>query len=292
MKIINSLDPELKPSIIMMTYGEGGVGKTTFVSTAPKPLLLDFENGAKYFGLRGINIDTIQIENWKDVIDPELIALIKSDKYETIAIDPIGEAMEKLKQYMIRSGDTKLVQKDGSPTMAGWGWLKKTMREYLKFLRDSGKHVLLIAHIDEKQDEQRLVKRPKIETKISDEIVNMVDIVGYMTVYTKDAKEERVIIIDPSSDKYTAKDRTGQLGKMIEPDFTKIIKACQGTESYSWSKSKKEEIKKPIEQVLGTGDVCSNCGLPKVSEKELKYSKRVFKKVLCKDCMKLLKDKK
>ncbi|KKK59781.1 hypothetical protein LCGC14_3030910, partial [marine sediment metagenome] len=34
-----------------------------------------------------------------------------------------------------------------------------------------------------------------------------------------------------------AKDRTGQLGKVIEPDFAKIIKACQGTKKYKWSKT-------------------------------------------------------
>lgn len=236
MKIINTADPQIKPSLVMLVYGEGGVGKTTFSATAPKPLLLDFENGAKYFGLRGIKTDVAQISSWGDVRDPELIAVIKSDKYDTIVIDPIGEAMEKLKQYMVALADGKLVQKDGSPTMAGWGWLKKSMRDYLKFLRDSGKHVLLVAHIDESKDEERLIKRPKIETKISAEIVNMVDVVGYMTVFSQSGEEKRAIVVDASSDRYTAKDRTGQLGKIIEPDFQKIIHACQGTKKYSWSK--------------------------------------------------------
>lgn len=237
MKIINTGDPQIKPSLVMMVYGEGGVGKTSFGSTAPNPLLLDFENGAKYFGLRGISIDVAQIRNWGDVRDPQLINIIKSDTYQTIVIDPIGEAMEKLKAHMITLQDSKLVQKDGSPTMAGWGWLKKTMRDYIKFLRDSGKHVLIVAHIDEGKDEDRLIKRPKIETKLSAEVVNMVDVVGYMTVTTTpESEEKRVIIVDPSSDKYTAKDRTGQLGKVIEPDFSKIIEACQGSKKFAWSK--------------------------------------------------------
>jgi phage nucleotide-binding protein len=244
MKIYSTGDSQIKPSLVMLVYGEGGVGKTTFASTAPKPLLLDFENGAKYFGLRGIKTDVAQISSWGDVRDPELIGVIKSDKYDTVVIDPIGEAMEKLKQYMITLADGKLVQKDGSPTMAGWGWLKKTMRDYVKFLRDSGKHVLFVAHINESKDEERLIKRPKIETKISAEIVNMVDVVGYMTVFSQNGEEKRVIIVDPSSDKYTAKDRTGQLGKIIEPDFQKIIHACQGTKKFAWSKGAEAEAPK------------------------------------------------
>jgi anion-transporting ArsA/GET3 family ATPase len=54
MKVFNSLDPAEKPSILMVVYGEGGVGKTTFAATAPRPIIADCENGSKYFGLRGL----------------------------------------------------------------------------------------------------------------------------------------------------------------------------------------------------------------------------------------------
>lgn len=249
MKIINTGDPTIKPSVVMLVYGEGGVGKTTFASTAPNPIIADCENGAKYFGLRGIKVNVAQIEKWSDM--REFLDYVKNEanKVETVVIDPIGELMDKLKKFMVATGDTKLVQKDGNPTMAGWGWLKKTFKDYLKVLRDSGKNVILVAHIEENKDEDRIVKRPKIETKISDDIVNMVDIVGYMTVVQQDGETKRIIIVDPGNDKFTAKDRTGQLGKVIEPDFSKIIEVCQGTASYSWSKkveTKKEE--KPVEK--------------------------------------------
>jgi len=245
MKIYNTKkDNQIKPSLVMLVYGEGGVGKTTFGSTAPKPILADCEGGAKYFGLRGISMDVAQIEKWSDMKD--FLEVIKD--YETIIIDPIGELMDKLKRFMINMGDSKLVQKDGSPTMAGWGWLKKTMRDYLKVLRDSGKNVLIIAHLDERPDEDRIVKRPKVETKLSDEIVAMVDVVGYMTVINDEGNDKRIIIVDPSNDKYTAKDRTGQLGKIIEPDFTKIIAACSGTEKFAWSKEQKEKKEEKVEE--------------------------------------------
>lgn len=237
MKIVKSDDPQAKPSIIMMVYGNGGVGKTTFASTAPKPLLVDCENGAKYFGLRGIKMDVARIGTWSEM--DGLFDIAKSGEYETIVLDPIGELMEKLKRYMIAKGDKKLVQSDGSPSMAGWGWLKDTMRSTIKILRDSGVNLLLIAHVEEKMDEEKLVKRPMIMTKISDEIVNMVDIVGYMTVIQDpDAGEKRIIIVDPASDKYVAKDRTGQLGKYIPPNFSEIIEACQGTKKFAWSNDK------------------------------------------------------
>lgn len=226
------MDSASKPPVIMLLYGEGGVGKTSFASTAPNPILADCEGGTKYFGLRGINMAVAEITKWADM--KEFLEALKD--YDTAIIDPIGELMDKLKRHMTGLNDRKLVQSDGSPSMAGWGWLKQTMRSYIKVLRDSGKHVILIAHVAEDKDEERTLKRPQIETKISQELVNMVDVVGYMTVVKgEDNVEKRIIIVDPSSDKYVAKDRTGQLGKIIEPDFSKIIKACQGTETFSWS---------------------------------------------------------
>jgi phage nucleotide-binding protein len=246
MKLYNTSDPQMKPSVVIMIYGEGGVGKTTFASTAPKPILADCENGAKYFGLRGISMDVAQIEKWADF--KEFITFIKDKDYQTIVVDPIGELMEKLKRFMVASGDSKLVQKDGSPTMAGWGWLKKTLRDYIKFLRDTGKNIIIIAHLDEQKDEDRIIKRPKIETKLSDELVNMVDIVGYMTVVKHEGEDRRIIIVDPGSDKYTAKDRTGQLGKVIEPDFQKIINTVQAKQPVvkeTKVATKKETIETP-----------------------------------------------
>lgn len=255
MQIVKTTDPQAKPSIVMMVYGNGGVGKTTFGSTAPKPLLVDCENGAKYFGLRGINIDVAKIQNWSDMNG--LFDIAKSGEYETIIIDPIGELMEKLKRYMVAKGDKKLVQSDGSPSMAGWGWLKDTMRSTLKILRDSGVNLLLIAHTEEKPDEEKLVKRPMIMTKLSEEIVNMVDIVGYMTVINDpEDGEKRIIIVDPASDKYVAKDRTGQLGKIIPPNFQEIIEACQGTKTFAWSNKNalKADDKEETPEDEGTDD--------------------------------------
>lgn len=250
MQITKTSDPQVKPKIMMICYGNGGVGKTTFASTAPKPLLVDCENGAKYFGLRGISMDVAKINDWSDM--KGLIEVAQGGEYETIIIDPVGELMEKLKRFMIMKGDKKLVMLDGSPTIAGWGWLKDTMRTTLKVLRDSGCHILINAHVSEQDDEGKILKRPMLMTKLSDEIINMVDIVGYMEVMNFEEGEKRVIHVDSASDKYLAKDRTGQLGKIIPPNFTDIIDACQGNKSFKWSSAtavnadkKEEEPAKP-----------------------------------------------
>lgn len=240
MKLYNTADPNTKPPVVMLVYGQGGVGKTTFTSTAPKPLLADVENGSKYFGLRGIKMDVALIETWNDI--EQFYLHVKNSDYETIVVDPIGELMEKLKVHIQKTKEKKWVQYDGSLSMAGWGEMKERMRNFVKSIRDLGKHVILVAHVEEKDDEGKLIKRPKIMTKISEELIAMVDIVGFMETVRQPAEngemtDKRIIRVQPS-EKYESKDRTGQLGGIIEPDFDKIVKACQGTEVYAWSSAK------------------------------------------------------
>lgn len=249
MKIHNTGDAQLKPSVVMLVYGQGGIGKTTFCATAPKPIIADCENGAKYFGLRGIKVDVSNIQTWKDI--EELYQFVKTSDYETVVIDPIGELMEKLKMQIINSKEKKFVQYDGSLTMAGWGEMKDRMRRMLKAFRDLNKHVIIVAHVSEKDDEGKIIKRPKVETKLSEELIALVDVAGFMEVVKTanengDFTEKRVIRVAPN-DKYESKDRTGQLGGIIEPDFTKIINACQGNETYAWSSATAKATEAPQE---------------------------------------------
>jgi hypothetical protein len=163
--------------------------------------------------------------------------------YETIVIDPIGEAMEKLINDTVAVSGKKFRQDDGGLTMAGWGEVKKQMRNFIKFLRDSGKNVLLVAHVDEQKDEESIIKRPLIATKLSDEIVTMVDVVGYMTTIESDGEVKRLIQVDSSNSKFVSKDRTGKLGKFLKPEYSYIAEHLNPKETAP-SEPKIKKVKK------------------------------------------------
>lgn len=257
MKIHNTSDATVKPSITMLVYGQGGVGKTTFTSTAPKPVIADCENGAKYFGLRGIKMDVATIATWADI--EEFYKLVKESDYDTVIVDPIGELMEKLKIHIVNSKEKKWVQYDGSLTMAGWGEMKEKMRNFIKAIIALNKHIILVAHVEEKDDEGKIIKRPKIMTKMSEELVALVDVVGFMEVVRGQSEggeivDKRIIRVQPS-EKYESKDRTGQLGAIIEPDFKKIVNACQGNEVFAWSSEKAKGAKEKKDKQAESGEV-------------------------------------
>ncbi len=53
--------------------------------------------------------------------------------------------MEKLIAYAVAGN--KLVQRDGNPAMAGWGLGEINHASVLKTMRDSGKHIVIVAHV-------------------------------------------------------------------------------------------------------------------------------------------------
>lgn len=226
-KIFNTGDRIEKIPVTMLLYGNGGIGKTTFGSTAPAPLLADIEQGSKYFGMRGIRMPAADIKTWYDFAGPGQFVdfAIGHNKIETIIVDPMDRLLELAKEAIT---GTKNKQNDGSLSMAGWGELKKMMINQVQKLTLSGKNVILVTHVEEKDDEGRMVKRPKIQTKLSEDLVDMVDIVGYMHATTDgEGKVSRTISVDPSNDKIVAKDRSGYLPKEIEPNFVSLQNALQ-----------------------------------------------------------------
>lgn len=272
MKIHNTSDASIKPSILMMVYGQGGVGKSTFTATAPNPIMADCENGSKYFGLRGIHMDIALIQSWTDI--QEFYKAVRESKYDTVIVDPIGELMEKLKIHIVNSKEKKWVQYDGSLTMAGWGEMKERMRMFIKSVKDLNKHMIIVAHVEEKDDEGKLIKRPKIMTKMSEELVALVDVVGFMEVVRQvgvdgETIDKRIIRVSPS-EKYESKDRTGQLGAIIEPDFMKIINACQGNEIFSWSSKKAIDDAKKQSEAVQVAPEQSKESTGEASKEELK----------------------
>ena len=226
-KIFNTGDRIEKIPVTMLLYGNGGIGKTTFGSTAPAPLLADLEQGSKYFGMRGIRMPAADIKTWYDFAGPGQFVefAISHPKIETIIVDPMDRLLELAKEAIT---GTKNKQNDGSLSMSGWGELKKMMITQVQKLTLSGKNIILVTHVEEKDDEGRMVKRPKIQTKLSEDLVDMVDIVGYMHATTDgEGKVNRKISVDPSNDKIVAKDRSGYLPKEIEPDFVLLQNALQ-----------------------------------------------------------------
>jgi len=214
MLIENTAQIRAEDNLVMIVYGRGGVGKTTFAATAPKPLIIDFENGTKYLGSRGYAVDVIRPEHWFSTQEQRDLAGLMNG-YETIVLDPLGEMMDKIISSPYLNG-SKYRQGDGSPTMAGWGEVKKQMRNFIKMLRDQHKNVIIVSHVSEVRTESGLEKRIQVATKMSDELPTMVDMISYMGIQKKDEEYVRVLYTPAQGGLFDSKDRLGRVPEIVE----------------------------------------------------------------------------
>ena len=51
-----------------LIYGEPGIGKTSVALSAPKPLLIDFDNGLRRVA-KQYQTDSVQIESYQNLLD-------------------------------------------------------------------------------------------------------------------------------------------------------------------------------------------------------------------------------
>ena len=95
----------------MVVYGPPGIGKTTFASTAPKPLIIDLEGG--FLSIAGKDVDVCRAHTLKDV--REAIRHAIDNKYGTVVIDSLTRLAE---MHM-----KEIVGGDGRPQIHHWGML-------------------------------------------------------------------------------------------------------------------------------------------------------------------------
>ena len=97
MSLIKKSNELVIPTTVkMMIYGQAGMGKSTVALSAPKPLLLDFDNGVKRMNMAHLeNIDTVQVTSWSDV---QQVLQEDLSAYQTIVVDTIGKMMDFIKK--------------------------------------------------------------------------------------------------------------------------------------------------------------------------------------------------
>lgn len=173
LKIVKAEQPLTVEQIIVMMYGQPGIGKTTIAFSAEAPLCLDFDRGAHRAANRQ---DSVPIGSWAEVatLDAEDLA-----EYSTVIVDTVGRALDSLTAHLIQQ-DPKMANRSGALTLQGYGALKSTFAQWLKNLRELGKDVILIAHDAEDKSGDDLIVRPDVQGGSRGEIIKSADAIGYL----------------------------------------------------------------------------------------------------------------
>lgn len=169
----------------VLVYGESGVGKTTFASSAPGPILwLESEGGTGSIAEADLpKIDIARVTSLETY--REALGLLQADPnaYKTVVLDSFTETQALiLKEIMHMAVKSDPNRDEFSPLFSEWGRLTGVMREIARGFRDLPMHTVITALQREDTDELtgRVKVRPRLSPTLADELPGFMDAVGYL----------------------------------------------------------------------------------------------------------------
>lgn len=163
-------------AVVAVVYGMPGVGKSSWLFSADEPIAYDFDRGAHRAANR-TGKALVQVSSWKDVEDTQASDLAP---YKTVGIDTVGTALDTLAQS-IWDEDTK--NRNGFMlSMSGYGKLANQFTAFVKKIRDGGKDLVFIAHMEEAEKRGETVERIIATGKSKQLIYGAADVMGRLNV--------------------------------------------------------------------------------------------------------------
>lgn len=216
----------------VLVYSSAGMGKTMLCATAPMPVVISAESGIlslsrsnieRVFGkkTKGItyNLAIIEIESIDDLTDArEWCESKEAEQFETVCLDSISEMAE------VVLNNAKRQVKD--PRQA-YGELMEKMGTTIRSFRDlKGKHVYMTSKEDYIKDEVNGTCKfgPMMPGKqLAKDLPYLYDEVFNLNIAKlENGKPYRYLRTQPDI-QFHAKDRSGALDEIEEPNLTKIF---------------------------------------------------------------------
>lgn len=192
MGLIKKSNELVIPSTVkMMIYGQAGMGKTTVALSAPKPLLLDFDNGVKRVNMAHLDgVDIVPVEQWSQI--QQLLQQDVNDlvPYQTIVVDTIGKMMDYIIVHCCGSRQ---------PQIKDWGRINQEFTWFTRALSALNKHIVFVAHRDTRKEGEETVFIPALREKSYNSIVTELDLLGYLEMKSERGVQTRTITFDPTS---------------------------------------------------------------------------------------------
>ena len=218
-RIVSPADAVQDQGAKILVYGMAGAGKTFLARTAPgKVLVISAEAGL--LSIRDAqNVEAIEVKSAAEVV--EVYEALRSGKlqYDTVCLDSISEISELLLQA------EKARHKDARKA---YGEVQESVTNVMRAFRDLQMHVMFICKEDKVNNDGTFEQAPKmVGTKLGQSITYFFDEVLALRVIEDTDAEGNPIqarwLQTRIGQGYVAKDRSGKLEAIEEPNLTKLI---------------------------------------------------------------------
>lgn len=215
MLLVKAKDLKERP-LRMLIYGESGVGKTTLLGTAPKPLLvIDFEAGADVIFAGKDDVDIVYVYEKKDLKEV-LLWLKGQNQYKTIAFDGFSIYSQQVLNEILEMRNKE------TPTFYEWGLLVKHLKEVILGLMKPTSFTIFTSLLKKQKDQNGnlIAMYPDLPQSVRKYMKAVVDLVGVMYM---DKQGQRKLGFASPKGIAEVKDRSGKLTETEEPNITLIL---------------------------------------------------------------------
>ena len=212
--------------IKILVHGQAGIGKTCLCASMPNPIIISVESGL--LSLSSVDIPAIEVKTLEDLSEAyDWISQSEEARiYESVCLDSISEIAEVI------LSDEKGKEKD--PRKA-YGNMQDIMMDLIRSFRDlPGRNVYMSAKQERIQDESnRLLYGPSMPgQKLAQQLPYLFDeIFCYQIVKDQNGVPERKLLTQPDGISQ-AKDRSGRLDLLEDPDLGRIIRKIKGEQNW------------------------------------------------------------
>lgn len=173
MPILKSSEPLPKRPVIILIYGEPGIGKTSLFNTSANPLLIDFDRGKDRAIFRQ---DTLVVNSWEDILTEEKTESFKG--YATVGIDTAKAALDDfLMSYVVKQDYKRAKNK-----LQAYGALGDEFKVFISNRRSEAADIVIIAHSKDEKDNDIVKKVPDVTGGSYQLLLRIADQVGYMSM--------------------------------------------------------------------------------------------------------------
>lgn len=183
MPIVKANEPLGPRPVIITIYGDPGIGKTSLINTAKKPLVIDGDRGISRAILRK---DALVIDRWEEVQVLEKEGAFKP--FCTIGVDTPKAILDDYMMSYVMRQDAKL---RGNKLWA-YGAIGDEFKLFINNRRQDMADLVNICHAKKDDDTKRMV--PDVTGQSYQLILRVSDMIGYYTIHNG----KRMLYFDPT----------------------------------------------------------------------------------------------
>ena len=213
----------------LLLYGKHGIGKTPLIATAPKPFIIDLDEGQ--LSNADLDIDMSIVRTFEEMEETYAYLNTKkaSKKYETIVLDGGWElsdvVLEELKAVLEK--EAKESGKKGFEPRRAYMQMAEVYKLWIRKFRDLPYNFILTTLASEIDIENAEKMRPHFAGNVLKiEIPGMFNEIFCLHYNDEDEEEEIVLQCKPDID-YDARDRSRALKRYEEKDLAVLFDKIQ-----------------------------------------------------------------